>query len=131
MLQGQASGEQPAQRQRVPLGAVLARLRSVMEAQADALAADDFAGLEQINVDRDRLVAMLDGYTRADAQPGDVALLEQVTALDQRLQEQVRVGREQVERDMREVHRGRGALAEYRRRGQTLIRNLAYLDLQG
>jgi hypothetical protein len=118
-------------RMRPPLGAVLARLRNVLEAQADALAADDFDGLEQINADRDVLVAALDGYTRADARPGDRALLEQVAALDQRLQEQVRSGLEQVGKELREIHRGRSALVEYRRRGQTLIRNLAYLDLQG
>jgi hypothetical protein len=114
-----------------PLGALLARLRTILGAQAEALAADDFAGLERLSDERDRLVAALDPYTAADTGPGDRALLDQLGALDGRLQELARAGLEQAGHELRDVHRGRGALHEYRRRGQDLIGNLARLDLEG
>lgn len=115
---------------RAPLSELLARLRDLLQAQANALGADDFDGLERLSADRDQLVAALDAYTLAHASPQDRALLDQIGALDQRLLEMVRAGREQAAHDLRDVHRGRGALNEYRRRGQNLIHNLAQLDLE-
>jgi hypothetical protein len=113
------------------LGALLGRLRAVLEAQVEALAADDFDGLERLDAERDALVAALDGYTTADVRPADSALLALIGALDGRLRELARAGLEQTSGELREVHRGRGALHAYRRRGQTLIANLARLDLEG
>lgn len=116
---------------RPPLGALLAQLRSVLEAQGEALSADDFASLERLTSERERLVQALDAYAPADMAPADRALLEQVGALDQRLMEQARSGLEQTSHGLRDVHRGRVALHEYRRRGQNLIRNLSLLDREG
>src|SRR5262249_54956934 len=109
----------------------LARLRTALRGQAEALAADDFAAVERFAAERDELVAALDWYTPADATAADRALLEQLSALDQRLLEAARSGLEQASHDLREVHRGRTALNEYQRRGQNLIRNLSLLDLEG
>ena len=107
------------------------RLRVILEAQAEALAADDFAGLERLSGERDELVAALDPYGPPDLGPDERALLERLGALDGRLREQARAGLEQATHELREVHRGRTALQEYGRRGQNLITNLAQLDLEG
>jgi DNA invertase Pin-like site-specific DNA recombinase len=123
--------ETAAHSDHIPLSSLLARLCDLLQAQADALSADDFDGLERLSAERDTLVAALDGYTPADASPQDRVLLDQIGALDQRLLEMVRAGQEQATHDLRDVHRGRGALNEYQRRGQNLIRNLAQLDLEG
>jgi hypothetical protein len=124
-------GQQPAATHRPPLGAVLARLRTILQAQGDALSADDFAALAPLFAERERLVRALGLYGPADMAPTDRALLEQLGALDQRLIEVARSGMERTTAGLREVHRGRAALHEYRRRGQNLIRNLAYLDRNG
>jgi hypothetical protein len=123
--------DQPARISPDPLGILLTRLRTVVEAQAEALGADDFAALARLSAERDQQVAALDGYTRADFRPEDRALLEQIGALDQRLLELARAGLADTTHGLRDVHRGRAALTEYARRGQTLIRNLAILDRQG
>jgi hypothetical protein len=122
--------ESPVHADSTPLGTVLARLRDVMLAQGEALGADDFDSLERLSVERDQLVAALAPYTAADATAADRPLLDQIGALDQRLLEQVRAGREQATHSLRDVHRGRGALNEYQRRGQNLIGNLAQLDVE-
>ena len=116
---------------REPLGALLGRLRSVVRSESDALAADDFNQLEQLGAERAALVAALDGYTPTDAEPADRALLEQVAALDQQLVASARAEIERTARELGEVHRGRGALEAYRRRGQALIGGLADYDLPG
>ena len=123
--------ETTAHTDRAPLSSLLARLRDLLQAQADALSADDFIGLEPLSIERDRLVAALDGYSGADISPPDRALLDQIGALDQRLLEATRASQVQAAHDLRDVHRGRSALNEYQRRGQNLIRNLAQLDLEG
>jgi hypothetical protein len=116
---------------RPPLSVLLAKVRAVLEAQGEALGADDFASLERLTAERERLVQALGSYGPADRTPADRALLEQIGALDQRLIEMARSGLEQTTGGLRDIHRGRAALHEYRRRGQNLIRNLAYLDRQG
>lgn len=116
---------------REPLGVVLSQLRTVLQRQAEALNAEDFDGLDGLDAEREQLVAALSGYTAADTQPQDRELIQQVGALDQRL---ISIARESLERtalDLREVHRGRGALNVYRQRGQATIRGLAHLDLEG
>ena len=110
---------------------MLARLRVVLQMQADALSAEDFDGLDRLDAEREQLVAALGAYSSADAQDGDHALLEQVAALDQRLLTVARESLERTEQEMREVHRGRGALNVYRQRGQTVIRGLSRLNLEG
>lgn len=123
--------ESPATRQnKPPLSALLAHLRAVLDAQGEALGADDFASLERLTAERERLVQALDAYAPPDMTPTDRVLLEQIGALDQRLIEQTRAGLEQTSHGLRDVHRGRTALHEYRRRGQNLIRNLVLLDRQ-
>jgi hypothetical protein len=122
---------QHAQAAREPLGTVLHRLRVVLQQQADALSAEDFDGLARLDAEREQLVAALIAYTAADTRPEDHGLLDQVGALDQRL---LAVAREELRRtgqELREVHRGRGALNQYRQRGQTVIHGLARLDLEG
>jgi hypothetical protein len=116
---------------RAPIGPLLSLLRNVLHAQAEALGADDFAGLDRLSAERDELVAALGPYTRAEATPEDRTLLDQLGALDQRLLEMARAGREQASHDLRDVHRGRGALAEYGRRGSSLLPSLVQLDLEG
>jgi hypothetical protein len=116
---------------RETLGDVLARLRVVLQLQADALSAEDFEGLDRLDAERERLVAALGSYSPADAQDGDQALLEQVGALDQRLLTVAREGLERTQQELREVHRGRGALNVYRQRGQAVIRGLDRLNLEG
>ena len=69
------------------LSMLLARLCTVLNGQAEALGADDFARLEHLCDDRDRLVALLDGYSAKDASPTDRELMNQISALDQRLSE--------------------------------------------
>jgi len=116
---------------REPLGAVLSRLRLVLRAQSEALSAEDFDGLDRLDAEREQLVAALGAYSATDAGPEDRALLEQIGALDQRLLAGVREGLERTERELREVHRGRGAMSQYRRRGQLTISGLARLDFEG
>lgn len=119
------------ERPRVALGIVLARLRTVLQEQANALSAEDFEGLERLYAERERLVVVLDRYAPADLPPQGRALLEQIQALDQRLLVLARDSLDRTAQEMRDVQRGRGALIEYRRRGETLIQNLAQLDLEG
>ncbi|MCC7369086.1 MAG: flagellar protein FliT [Chloroflexi bacterium] len=109
------------------LGMLLARLRTIVQAQAEALLADDFDRLEVLIAQREPLVADLSSYGITDLSVLDRALAEQVAALDQQLLALVRESLDRTGQEMRDVERGRTALAEYRRRGQTLIRNLAYL----
>ena len=113
------------------LGAVLAQLRIVLQQQADALSAEDFEALDSLDAERELLVAALGTYSSADRHPEDFNLLEQVGALDQRLLTVARESLERTGQELREVHRGRGALNVYRQRGQTVIRSLARLDLEG
>ncbi len=110
---------------------VLTRLRVVLQQQADALSAEDFDGLDRLDPEREQLVAALGRYTPADRGPEDRDLLAQVGALDQRLLSVARESLERTGQELREVHRGRGALHVYRQRGQTVIRGLARLDLEG
>jgi hypothetical protein len=123
--------ESASQTDRATLSPLLARLRDLLLAQADAVAAADFTRMDELSEDRDVLVTALDAYAAADATAEDRALLDQIGALDQRLLEMTRAGQEQATHDLGEVRRGRIALTEYQRRGQNLIRNLAQLDLQG
>jgi hypothetical protein len=116
---------------REPLGSVLAQLRTVLQQQADALSAEDFDGLDRLDPIREQLVAELGKYAATDRAPEDRVLLELVSALDQRLLALARDSIERVNHEMGDVRRGRGALIEYRRRGQNLIQNLAQLDLEG
>jgi hypothetical protein len=120
------TGESP----REPLGAVLVRLRDVLQGQADALSAEDFEGLERLDTAREQIVAELSLYTPAETRPEDRALLEQVGALDERLITLARDSMDRTNQELRDVHRGRGALTEYQRRGQNLIRNLSRLDYE-
>ena len=113
------------------LGDVLARLRDVLQTQADALSAEDFDGLDRLDAEREQLLAALGAYSAADAHAGDRALLEQVSALDQRLLTVARESMERTEQELREVHRGRGALNAYRQRGQAVIRGLDRLNREG
>jgi hypothetical protein len=122
---------QAPQRSRDSLGTVLAQLRAVLLAQADALSAEDFDSLDHLDADRERLVAALGTYTAADRHPEDRALLEQIGALDQRLQSVGRDSLQRAEQELREVHRGRSALNVYRQRGQTVIGGLSRLNLEG
>ena len=110
--------------------ALIARLRTVLEGQAEALSADDFATLERLSDERDRLVAALDACDATDVSPADREILGQIGALDQRLMELARVSQGQLGHDMRDIHGGRRALTEYQRRGQNLIRTLGILDLE-
>lgn len=112
----------------VMLGMLLARLRNVVQAQAEALLADDFDRLEELIEQREPLVAELNGYGVSDLSVLDRGLADQVAALDQQLLALVRESLDRTGQELRDVERGRVALVEYRRRGQNLIRNLAYLD---
>lgn len=116
---------------REPLGAVLSRLRLVLQRQADALSADDFDDLDRLDAEREQLMAVLAQYSAVDTHPDDRGLLEQVGALDQRLLSVARESLERTEQELREIHRGRGALSAYQRRGQTVVRALARLDREG
>jgi hypothetical protein len=116
---------------RESLSVLLHRLREVIQAQAEALEADDFDLLERVTTERERLVADLDHYTGADSRPEDRTLIEQIGALDERLMALAREGLEQTSRELRDLHRGRGAVNEYQRRGRNLIANLAQLSNQG
>jgi hypothetical protein len=116
---------------RAPLGTLLARLCTVIQAQAEALSADDFDGLERLTLDREELIAALGDYTPADTDPALHPLLDQIRALDQRLVAVARDGLERTGQELRDIHRGRGALSEYRRRGQNLTHNLGLLAYQG
>ena len=116
---------------RESLSTVLIRLRAVLRGQADALSADDFDGLERLDAEREQLVATLSTYSAADTRPEDRALIDQVGALDQQL---LAVAREELRRtgqELREVHRGRGAMNQDRQRGQATIYGLVRLDLEG
>jgi hypothetical protein len=122
-----ASSREPGE----SLGALLLQLRDVVQAQAEALEAEDFDLLDRVTTTREQLVVVLDSYTAVDMRADDRALIEQVGALDQRLIALAREGMERTSRELRDVHRGRGAMNEYRRRGQNLIGNLADLANQG
>jgi hypothetical protein len=122
--------ESPVTAAQPPLNALLARLRDTLQAQGEAFGADDFANLDRLITERDQLVAALAPYAAADVTPEDRRLLAQIGALDQRLLEQVRVGQAQTSHDLGDVHRGRGALRQYQRRNQNLIRNLSQLDFK-
>jgi hypothetical protein len=122
--------DQPARAPQRSLGVVLARLRDVVQAQANALAADDFEGLERLTADRERLVHLLDGYTAADRTPADLPLLEQVAALDERLTTLAQTSLDQTSHELGEVRRGRGVLTAYQKRGESLIRNLARMNYE-
>jgi hypothetical protein len=113
-----------------PLSSLLVRLRDVLQAQAEALGADDFSGLEGLSIERDRLVAALGPYTAAQVTPDERKVLDQIGALDQRLMEQVRSSQQQARHDLGDVRRGRTALNEYRRRGQNVIPGLPRLDFE-
>jgi hypothetical protein len=113
---------------RAPLGVALSRLRNVLLAQAETLSADDFDGLERLTVQREELVAALGDYSPADIDPALRPLIDQIRALDQRLVAVVRDSLERTGQELRDIHRGRGALNEYRRRGQSLTTNRAQLD---
>src|SRR6187402_287681 len=113
------------------LGDVLARLRVVLQHQADALSAEDFEGLDRLDAEREQLVAALGTYSSADRHPEDRDLLELIGALDQRLLTVARESLERAGQDLGEVRRGRGALNVYQQRGETVIRGLARLDLEG
>ena len=113
-----------------PLSPLLGQLRDVLQAQAEALGADDFSGLEGFSGERDRLVAALSPYTAAEVTPEDRKVLDQIGALDQRLMEQVRSGQQQARHDIGDVRRGRTALNEYRRRGQNLLPSLTQLNFE-
>jgi hypothetical protein len=123
--------EAPVHAEQAPLSSLLVRLRHVLQAQAEALGADDFTGLEGFSVERDRLVAALGPYTPAEVTPEDRKVLDQIGALDQRLMEQLRSGQQQARHDLGDVRRGRTALNAYRARGQSAVRNLALLDFHG
>lgn len=120
-----------SQRPHETLGDVLAQLRVVLQQQADALSADDFEELDRLDGERELLVAALGTYSSTDRHPENRDLLEQVGALDQRLLTVARESLERTGQELREVHGGRGALNVYRQRGQTVIRGLARLDLEG
>lgn len=115
----------------MPLQELLGQIRAILRAQAEAINNDDFDGLERLADERDALVAGLDAYTASDLDDTTRALAEQVTALDQLLMPLARENHARAGAEMRDVERGRVALQEYRRRGQTLIQNLAYLNQQG
>jgi hypothetical protein len=123
--------ESPVHADHAALNPLLVRLRDILQAQAEALGADDFNGLESLSVERDRLVAELSPYTAAEVAPEDRKVMDQIGALDQRLMEQVRSGQQQARHDLGDVRRGRTALNAYRARGQSAVRNLALLDFHG
>lgn len=114
----------------MPLLELLGQIQAILQAQAEAINNDDFDSLERLADERDALVASLDRYTVGDLDDTTRALAEQVTALDQLLVPLTRESHTRAGAEMRDVERGRVALQEYRRRGQTLIQNLAYLNQQ-
>ncbi len=122
--------DQPARPPQRPLSAVLARLRDVVQAQANALAADDFEGFERLTADRERLVQLLDGYTAAARIPADLPVLEQIAALDERLTTLAQTSLDQTTNELGEVRRGRSVLTAYQKRGESLIRNLAQMNYE-
>jgi hypothetical protein len=107
---------------------VLARLHAVVQAQADALDAEDFASVAQAGEARDILVASLDLYQAADMGLEDRRALEQIAAIDQRLVASAQQGLDRASREKRTLFKGQGALQQYRRRGQALIGALHQLD---
>jgi hypothetical protein len=111
-----------------PLTGVLARLRAVVQAQADALDAEDFASVAQTGTERDALVASLEQYHATDMAPEDRRALEQIAAIDQRLVASARQGLDRASREKQSLFKGQGALRQYRRRGQALIGALHQLD---
>ena len=111
-----------------PIEALLMLLRATLQAQAEALNADDFVALDRLAADRDQLVAELRRYTAADLSASDRALAEQVDALDQQLVQMTRESLLRTGQEMRDLDRGRAALTQYGQRGRQLIQNLAYLN---
>lgn len=116
---------------REPLGALLGQLRDLIQAQAEALSAEDFGALDRFDAARTQLVAALGRYTPSDVRPEHQALLDQIVALDQRLAAVARESLERTARELREVRRGRSALQAYRRRGQAPTGGLGRLDREG
>lgn len=123
--------EHPHEAPRETLNGVLTRLRAVILAQTDAVEAEEYEREADLAEQRQVLTAALERFRRADVQPGDRALLEQVEALDQRLVAGTRAAMARAAQEMSEIRRGRGALHEYQRRGQNLIGNLGQLNLEG
>ncbi|MGE3269626.1 MAG: flagellar protein FliT [Chloroflexota bacterium] len=109
---------------------MLAQLRAVLQGQADAISTDDFDGLARLSEAREPLVSLLAQYTAADLGPEEHLLAEQLGALDQQVMALAQESQARTGQELRGIHRGRSALTEYARRGQTLIRNLAYLGQQ-
>jgi hypothetical protein len=112
------------------IGEVLAHLRALIQAQAEAINTDDFDRLDQLTAEREPLVAELNQYTAADLNADDHVLAEQVTALDQQLAELTRESITRTGQEIRDLDRGRAALHQYGQRGQKLIQNLAYQNQQ-
>jgi ABC-type phosphate transport system auxiliary subunit len=113
------------------IGALLAQLRSMMQAQAEAINTDDFVLLERLTTEREPLVGQLSHYAVADLNAEDRVLAEQVAALDQQLMELTRESITRTGREIRDLDRGRTALQQYGQRGRQLIQNLSYLNRQG
>ena len=109
-----------------PISKLLTRLRVLLQAQADAINNDSFDVLEQLNTEREPLVAELGRYTAADLNTADHALAEQVGALDQQLLELTRESIMRTGQEIRDLDRGRAAIHQYALRGKNLIQNLAY-----
>jgi hypothetical protein len=114
----------------LPLHELLRQIRTVLQAQAEAINTDDFDGLARLADERDLLVTRLGAYAASDLDAATRTLVEQVAALDQLLVPLTRESQLRSGAEMRDLERGRIALQEYRRRGQTLIQNLAYLSQQ-
>ena len=110
--------------------ALIARLRAILEGQAEALGADDFATMERLSDERDRIVAALEAYGAADVSPADREVLTRIGALDQRLLEMARASQTQTSQELRGLHGGRRALNAYGRRGQQPIHNLTVMDVE-
>lgn len=123
-IQGSVTADGVEPLTRAPLHVLLGQIRTILQAQAEAINNDDFDGLERLADERDALVARLGAYTPSDLDDDATrALSEQVTALDQLLMPLARENHTRTSAEMRDLERGRVALQEYRRRGQTLIQN--------
>jgi hypothetical protein len=109
-----------------PISALLAQLRTLMQAQAEAINNDSFDLLDQLNLEREPLVIELSRYTVSDLDTTDHALAEQVAALDQQLVQLTRESIMRTGQEIRDLDRGRAALTQYGQRGKNLIQNLAH-----
>lgn len=114
----------------LPIGEILLRLRTTLQAQAEAINTDTFDALDQLAVDREQLGIELRRFTSADLDATDHALAEQVGALDQQLIEMTRQSIQRTGQEIRDLDRGRTALHQYGQRGRQLIQNLAHLNGQ-